>query len=373
MALIALGTAGLEYVVGRRVGVPGPVLASRVSGHLKRGGVLSQKVGQLIASRPDIVDDVHLLKELRSLQSVETAPGVFEASIAIVQIDPVAGTATKRLRSATVAGDGTKLEFALHASKMLSLRVPQMAVITDALQTLIQELDLEGELKKNVMFVDSLAGCRTVQVPTTLTATADEVVMEYVPCILAKDVQQPPDLEVVNAFFREIVLSAVSSGVLHLDLHSGNVGVSLDGRRIVVYDMGSIRQVNSSVTCKACIAFVGAAEFTALGEWELLADHLVRKGIVVSVRDVANLKLMASVALQYSSGDATSTDIGRCMQTIKGDVNLDQSVFQLLQCVSILEGTCKVLNPAFNIAGAFTDSAFFLKMGDILERALMAS
>ena len=372
MVLLNLGLAGLEYFVGLKTGIPPKKLAGSVAARLKKGGVLTQKVAQIIASRPDVVTDAHMLRELRTLQSHETSPGVFEASIAVVHVDPTNGIAIKTLRDSSVHGDGKRLKAALKLAEFVSARFPQMNVVTDTLHTLAQELDLEAEYDKNALFISSLEGCVVTKIPVTISSTKDAVVMEYVPSTLAKDITTPVDIGVVNTFFREMVLAAVSTGILHLDLHSGNVGVSPDGRSIVVYDMGSIRKVDNRVTCKACVSFAGAAEFMTLGEWEQLASHLVQNGILVSVKDVSNLKLMAEVAVRYSAGDATTVDIGRCMQVVKGDVNLSYSVYQLMQCMSILEGTCKVLNPGFNVSEAFSSASFFLRFGQIIETAILA-
>lgn len=364
--------AGVEYYVGRRLRLPDAVLARGVAARLRRGGVLTQKVGQLVASRPDIIDDPCLLAELRTLQCMQTSRGVYEASIAVVHIDERAGTATKRLRDPSVAADGAHLARWLWLATLFAHRVPQMLVLTDALRTLAQELDLAGEQAKNELFLASLRGCSVTRVPRTLTSSVDAVVMEYVPATLAKDLASAAPLALVNAFFREIVLSAISTGVLHLDLHAGNVGVSPDRTQVVVYDMGSISCVDRAVTCKACVTFAAATELVVLGDWARLAEHLVRGGILVSVRDVQNLRLMAGVAMQYAAGAATTADIGRCLRVVKGDVNVDHSVFQLMQCISILEGTCKVMNPSFNISGAFGHPAFAMRLASILERAFVA-
>ena len=68
---------------------------------------------------------------------------------------------------------------------------------------------------------------------------------------------------------------------------------------------------------------------------------------------------MTDVAMRYSRGEATSVDIGMCLREIKGDVNLDASIFQLIQSISILEGCCKVLNPAFNVTNALSGANMF--------------
>jgi predicted unusual protein kinase regulating ubiquinone biosynthesis (AarF/ABC1/UbiB family) len=359
--------AGVEYFAGKKGGVPSRLLASRVASRVKQGGVLSQKIAQLVSARPDIIVDADIMREFRSLQSLERSPGVHEASIAVVHID--GRNAIKRLRDPDVLREGSSLLRLLALASVASRVFPQMRVVCDALDTLLQELDLASELKKNELFRESLNGCEVTVVPETLSSCSDEVVMRYVPSVLAKDLASPADIETVNAFFRDIVVSSIRTGVLHLDLHSGNVGVSPDGRHIVVYDMGSVRQVDRSLTCSACVSVAGALEHLWLEDWGALADHLVRKRIVTSVNNVDNLKIMVSVASAYAEGSATYVDVGKSMQVVRGDVNLDASIFQLVQSMSILEGCCKVLNPKFNMNAALRGGGLFMDFVEIIENA----
>lgn len=371
MGLHHLGIAGIEYFAGKKVGVPPRLLASRVAKRVKEGGMLSQKIAQLMSARPDIIVDADIMREFRALQSVERAPGVHEASIATVHI--VGDTAIKRLRDPQVLNEGPRLQNMLYLARLGVSKIPQLRVVCDALETLLQELDLAAEFGKNELFRTSLGGSQVTLVPETLSSCDDEVIMRYVPSTLAKDLTAPANMEIVNAFFRDIVVSAVRSGVLHLDLHSGNVGVSLDGTQIVVYDMGSIRQVDRALTCSACVSIAGASEHLWLEEWDALAAHLVREGIVTSVKNVDNLKVMVAVATAYSEGSATYVDIGKSMQTVKGDVTLDASIFQLVQSMSILEGCCKVLNPAFNMNDALTGGNLMMDFVEIMETSIIES
>ena len=371
MGLHHLAIAVAQYYAGKKVNAPETVVAQRVAATIKRGGMLSQKFAQLVASRNDVIVDMELLKELRALQSFEEAPDVHVASIASVQVDRAAGLAIKRLRDPSVLQEGPRLRAMLTLARLLARYAPQATIVVDTLETLLQELDLAGELQKNVLFKESLSGSTVTVVPTTLSSSADEVVMEYVPSVLAKDLNgTPADMALVNAFFRDVVIAAVTTGVLHLDLHSGNVGVSTDMEKIVVYDMGSIRRVDTKLTSAACLAMIGAAEHLWLEEWGQLAAYLVGAGIVTSVNDVRNLKIMVEVATAYSDGIADSVDIGNCLREVKGDVTLNGSLFQLVQSMSILEGCCKVLNPQFNMSAAMRDADMATFFMDVLETSV---
>jgi predicted unusual protein kinase regulating ubiquinone biosynthesis (AarF/ABC1/UbiB family) len=364
--ILPLFTAAATYYVQTRRGVPGDRIAADVSKIIRDGGVVTQKVAQIVASRPDIITDPFLLRELRELQSREISPGVHQASIATVTLDRDRGIAVKRLNDEDVLGEGRKIALVLALLRPLR-NLGQMAVCVDMLDTLLNELDFESELRKNEKLRESLRRSDVVRVPQTLASTDTEVVMEIVDSVLVKDLgDSEVPLALVNAFFRDMTMAAMRTGVCHLDLHSGNVGVSADSRNVVVYDMGSIREVDIRLARKAFGAMFRASELLFFEDWDGLAEHLVRTKLVIEVKKVRNLRLLTDVSLRYARGEATSVDIGMCLREIKGDVNLDASIFQLVQSVSILEGCCKVMNPAFNVAGSFGGVGMFEIM-EILE------
>jgi predicted unusual protein kinase regulating ubiquinone biosynthesis (AarF/ABC1/UbiB family) len=362
MILPLFAAAGTYYAQTNK-GVPGHLVAADVSRIIRNGGVVTQKVAQIVASRPDIITDPFLLTELRELQSREISPGVHQASIATVTLDRKKGVAIKRLNDDDVLAEGRSIAIALALLRPLR-NVGQMAVCVDMLDTLLNELDFKSEFRKNERLRDALRRSDVVEVPRTLSSTDTEVVMDIVDSVLVKDLgDSEVPIDLVNAFFRDMTMAAMRTGVVHLDLHSGNVGVSSDSRKVVVYDMGSIREVDIRTARKAFGAMFRASELLFFEDWDGLARHLVANKLVIEVRKVRNLKLLTEVSLRYARGEATSVDIGMCLQEIKGDVNLDASIFQLVQSVSILEGCCKVMNPAFNVAGSFGGVGMF----EILE------
>jgi predicted unusual protein kinase regulating ubiquinone biosynthesis (AarF/ABC1/UbiB family) len=364
MVLGPLLKAAAQYVVLSRRGVPPDAVASRVAETVRAGGMVSQKVAQVVVSRPDIVTDSYLMRELRELQSREVSPDVHCASIATVTLDRVNGTATKSFNDASVLLDGAKLEVALRVLRPLKAVLPNVAVMVDMLETLLNELDFASELSKNRLLRDSLRGSDCVLVPETLTSSDTLVVMRIVDSVLAKDLRgDSVPLDVVNGFFRDMTMAAVRTGVVHLDLHSGNVGYAAGSSKIVVYDMGSVRQVDTEVSRRALRSMFKASELLFFGDWDGLAEYLVERRLVVEVRDTRNLRLLTDVSMRYARGEASAVDIGMCLREIKGDVNLDASVFQLIQSISILEGCCKVLNPEFTVAASFSGVGLF----EILE------
>ena len=362
MVFLPLVNAAVKYAILKNK-LPPAEVAKRVVATIREGGVVAQKIAQVVASRPDIISDVHLLAELRELQSREISPDVHQASIATVTLDRDRGVAIKRVRDDSVIRDGELLARWLRLFRPLS-RHPQFAVIVDVLETLANEIDFKSEKSKNETFRDSLSASSVVLVPETLSSTDSEVTMRIMDSTLAKDLgEEAVDVRLVRRFFQDMTMAAVRTGVVHLDLHAGNVGVTAERDAVVVYDMGSIREVDTKVTRAAFAAMIGASEYLFFDDYDGLARHLVERRIVIEVRDVRNLRLMTDVALRYSRGEATSVDIGMCLREIKGDVNVDASVFQLVQSISILEGCCKVLNPDFNVGNAFTG----LRMMDMLE------
>jgi predicted unusual protein kinase regulating ubiquinone biosynthesis (AarF/ABC1/UbiB family) len=361
--ILPLFAAAATYYVQTKKGVRGDLVAADVSRIIRNGGVVTQKVAQIVASRPDIITDLFMLTELRELQSREISPGVHQASIATVTLDRDNGIAVKRLNDEDVLTEGRNIAIALALLRPLR-SLGQLAVCVDMLDTLMNELDFKSEFRKNERLREALQRSDVVEIPKTLSSTETEVVMDIVDSVLVKDLgDSEVPIALVNAFFKDMTMAAIRTGVVHLDLHSGNVGVSADLSKVVVYDMGSIREVDTRTARKALAAMLRASELLFFEDWDGLAQHLVANKLVIEVKEVRNLKLLTEVSLRYARGEATSVDIGTCLREIKGDVNLDASIFQLVQSVSILEGCCKVMNPAFNVAGSFGGVGMF----EILE------
>lgn len=364
--ILPLFRAAATYYVQTKHGVRGDIVATDVSRIIRNGGVVTQKVAQIVASRPDIISDRYLLIELRELQSREIRPGVHQASIATVTLDRHNGVAVKRLNDEGVLAEGRKIAIALALMRPLR-NIGQIAVCVDMLDTLLNELDFKSEFRKNERLREALIRSEVVEIPKTLYSTETEVVMDIVDSVLVKDLgESEVPIALVNEFFKDMTMAAMRTGVVHLDLHSGNVGVSSDLQKVVVYDMGSIREVDIRTARKAFGAMFRASELLFFEDWEGLASHLVESKLVIEVKKVRNVKLLTEVSLRYARGEATSVDIGMCLQEIKGDVSLDSSIFQLVQSMSILEGCCKVMNPAFNVAGSFGGVGLFEIM-ELLE------
>ena len=99
------------------------------------------------------------------------------------------------------------------------------------------ELDFKQEVK-NIAFFRSMYRDRTdVKIPRPYSklSTEDVIVMDYTP---STQVTRPFNAErLINLFLEQLLYE----GVIHGDLHTGNLGVDKDA--IVLYDFGNIIRI----------------------------------------------------------------------------------------------------------------------------------
>lgn len=347
-----LGTC--EYITGRKLGLPRNFVVDHTVRRVRQGGVLSVKLAQSVANRRSLIDDDRLTALLADMQCVTTydADGRarHEASIAVVtQGDD--GRAIKTLRDDSVLGDLADLRRA--ESSLRAMSAP--AVVCDTLGSLVDEMDMTTERAKYRALSSSLSGrrgARNITVPRVYESSSTRVVMDYVPSVLVKDLGTTRiPLDRVNAFFSDIALSAFGTGVFHLDLHAGNVGCA-PGGAFVVYDMGSVHTVPRERMRRMGGVLVAASEHAFFDDWSAVAATLLRGGVMVKVDSASDLRLLADTITRYASGGASLESVIGAFRTVRGGVVAETDVSRMMQCVALLEGTCKLMNPAFLPYGA---------------------
>jgi predicted unusual protein kinase regulating ubiquinone biosynthesis (AarF/ABC1/UbiB family) len=351
-AVTMLGTC--EYLGGRKLGMPRDMVIDHTVRRVRQGGVLSIKLAQSVANRRSLIDDDRLTSMLSDMQCVTTydqdGRARHEASIAVVT-QCADGRAIKTLRDDAVLGDLADLRRAESALRALSAP----AVLCDTLAGLVDEIDMTTERAKYLAFSASLRGRRSVVVPRVYESSSTRVVMDYVPSVLVKDLKRPVPLQRVNAFFSDVALSAFGTGVFHLDLHAGNVGCGADGA-FVVYDMGSVYTVPEPRMRRMGAVLLAASEHAFFDDWSAVKSALLRGGVMVKVEDAAQLRLLSRTISRYASGGAPLETVVEAFKTIRGGVVAETDVSRIMQCVALLEGTCKLMNPAFLPYGAVSAS-----------------
>lgn len=350
--MLNIALAGVEYAVGKKLKLRSSMINRHVSNRIRQGGVISTKLCQIAASRSDIFSDTDLRDELRKLQSSQVSDVEFSASIAVVTIDRKANTATKRVKSEKVLDEVLVIERLYRWARWIFPESAQIDMLGDVVNTVCQEVDMASEKRKNEMIRNVWSEFEEIVVPLTYKACDEYVVMEYVESTLVKDITEPVELELVNSFFRDVSKSLITTGIAHMDLHTGNVGLSLDGEHIVVYDMGSIVEIRTSAVDRMLNSSLECAESLFFEDWDSLAQQVLESGLIVSIDDPMNLKLVVQTSIRYMDGDAGSRDMYECFRKVKGDATLTADFIQVIQCLTLLESTCKEMNKEFKIRGA---------------------
>ncbi|MFC5186393.1 ABC1 kinase family protein [Actinomadura harenae] len=300
-------------------------VADEVAGLLERLGGAFVKVGQLLATRVDLVGEpfATALGRLHDDVRIDAAPPLPErfrdwtarpvagGSVAVVyrawppedgpggppedgpgsppesgppgdgvgvsRSEPVALKVKRPGVAAEIAGDLALLRRAARpAARLPGLRRVPLAEILDELGgLLLAQLDFRAEAANLARLRDALAGEPDVLVPAPLPEWCDDevIAMEFVPGLDRRTPGRLPPEErrarattLVRAVFRLLFVD----GLVHVDLHHGNVYFLPDGR-VVLLDAGLVRRFGAG-------ARRGFAEFfggMVRGDGDVCADALL--------------------------------------------------------------------------------------------------
>jgi predicted unusual protein kinase regulating ubiquinone biosynthesis (AarF/ABC1/UbiB family) len=343
VAVTLLGVS--EYTMGRKVGVKNQKLVDHTVRRIRESGVLSIKLAQSIANRKTVILDDLLSASLSEMQCITTYDktsglATHQASIAIVsQLSD--GSCVKVIRDDSILSDVSDLKKMVTILRMLKL--PK--VIHETLESLIDEINMSTERQKFLSFSESLKDSDLITVPVVKSSTVSRVVMEYVDSILIKDMPTSIDLDLVNEFFSQVILSAFKSGVFHVDLHAGNVGFKDD--RFVIYDMGSVNVVTDSEMQDLWQVLVSSTEHVFFDDWKEVARELLDYKVALKINDPNELKLIVNCITAYSRGEINLDDMMNTFKVIRGGIITSTSISRIFQSIALLEGTCKTMNDDF--------------------------
>lgn len=334
-----------EYTTGRKVGVSKHQLVDHTVRRIREGGVLSIKLAQSIANRKTVILDDLLSASLSEMQCITTYDetsglATHQASIAVVQ-QIGDGTCVKTIRDDSILSDVKDLKKLVTVLRLLKL--PN--VIHETLESLIDEINMSTERQKFISLSGSLRDCDMITVPVIKSSTVSRVEMEYVDSVLIKDMSTPIDLDRVNEFFSQVILSAFKSGVFHVDLHAGNVGFKDD--RFVIYDMGSVNVVTDSEMQDLWQVLVNSSEHVFFEDWNEVARELLDYKVALKINDPNELKLIVNCIVAYSRGEIDLDGMMNTFKVIRGGIITSTSVSRIFQSIALLEGTCKTMNDDF--------------------------
>jgi len=377
----------IEIGIGSRV-VPKKDLGPWLRKALDGSGPTYVKIGQFISNRPDIFGR-ELSRDLAPLRDSVTPVDFdeFRSKIpeGITDVDP------KPLASASIAQVhrgklGTKnivlkfkrpgiealikedLSLIKSGAGLLGL-IPNFGMefmtpwLTEFEKGLLAELDFKNEIRNISFFRDMYRDRKDVQIPRPYSrlSSEDVIVMDWTP---SDQIKAPFKADVlINMFLEQLLYE----GVIHGDLHTGNIGRGNQGS-LVLYDFGNIIRVTPEYKT-AIRDFVYGVQTSNV---EVVMDNMAKMGMTIRDREVT--KIFVNQYFQYlntldiSSFTVNSPEIRE--KARKVPVELDTTTLTILRTYSLLEGLCKELDPKFSYQTIITKNIemLFLDLEYIMYR-----
>ncbi|MEM1645847.1 MAG: AarF/UbiB family protein [Ignisphaera sp.] len=196
-------------------------------------------------------------------------------------------------------------------------------------------------------------GDSSVRVPKVLLATRRVLIMEYIPGykITSKEaIEKFGRSYLARKVFRLYVKMLVENEYFHADPHPGNLAVDGAGN-LILYDYGIVGKLDDRTKRLLIRAYLSIRNFDTysllqileeLGALDPYADkRLLARGIELFLRGVSGEEV------NY----AEIEDFMRIANKVfyKFPLRLPSKLFYALRTLLVLEGTCRLIDPEFNI------------------------
>ena len=364
------------------------------------------KLGQFIATRSDLIEDVDMKLALSRLHD-DVDPMPWETVEAIllsqninindfsdIQRVPLASASIGQVHRATLGKKdvvikirrpdiGGSIDTDIQTIKAvlqgLALFTKDKKNVLEAMRmaddvraSLIQESDLRIEMKNLERFAE--ARLPNTYIPKIYDAYATEniMVMEYVPSIKFTDAKIKDRKALALGIMTCFVEQFLTYGVIHGDPHPGNVALAVDLKSFVMYDFGKIVLIPESTRT-----------YFKLLVFELMNDNvdgvidiLLQVPDLVTIVDTAMVRKYIKSYMKYIK----TIDLNE-LKNVMGEGNQDlpikfnNKIFEIIRIFGTVEGICKALDSDFTYDDVlakysgkmFTDTDFmFMKsMQDI--------
>jgi ubiquinone biosynthesis protein len=347
------------------------------------------KVGQFISNRPDIFGK-EFSKELAPLRDNVTPVDFSEfqnkipGGVTDVDPKPIASASIAQVHRAKLKDKNIVLKFKRprieaqikedldlirNGTSLLSL-IPNFGMefvnpwLKEFEQGLLAELDFRKEIRNIAFFRDVYRDRDDVVIPRPYSklSSDDVIVMDYTP---SRPVTKPFKADrLINMFLEQLLYE----GVIHGDLHMGNLGLDMKTDGIVLYDFGNIIRVTAEYKT-AIRDFVYGVQTENI---DVVIDNMIRMGMKVRDREVTKIFVKQYFAylntLDLRSFTVNSPEIRE--KASKVPVELDPTTLTILRTYSLLEGLAKELDPKFSYQQIITKNIemLFLDLEYILYR-----
>jgi predicted unusual protein kinase regulating ubiquinone biosynthesis (AarF/ABC1/UbiB family) len=339
------------------------------------------KIGQFLGSRPDIVQDPYVMSTLQMLYDEitpipwdyvkEVTKDMTQRDNCFIEEIPIATASIGQVhRGKSETGQDIVIKikrpnvdediqmdlnilntYIKAVSYLLGKDDPKIidskSILRDLRIILNKEADFVGEVKNMLLMSTTLP---SVNIPTPITkyCNSNMIVMNYIPSIqLTKEVEDKKRYAtlLMNLFIDQFL----KFGIMHGDPHEGNVRLSQDGDNIVMYDFGSVIQLD-----KKKRSLMKMLVFEIISEnVDGVIDVIKEMPDIITIRDETMARNMIQIYIDYIK----TIDVNVLKQAVFEDKNLpfrfSDIIFQITRVFGMVEGICIQLDPDFKYEKIF--------------------
>lgn len=329
--------------------------------NLETSGPTYIKIGQFIGNRPDlfgyeISDELSKLQNQSNNTFQATKPnGIYKMKKLPIAAASIAQVHKGCLHDGRVVAIKIKrpnvenqlkneLEDIKSIFKLSKFFMNDMSLLSDWFddfeKNISDELDFMKEVRNIQLFHEIYKHNEDFIIPRVLSELSDErhIIMEYVQSKSIKECNNPIRISenLMNTFVEQILYH----GIIHGDLHAGNLGVDSDSDKIVMYDFGNVIRIPEFYQ-KAMRDVLAACQKR---DSEELLSAMKSMGMIIrdfkAAKNFANKFFVYLDTLDPSSFEYTQSDI-------MVPIELDTITLTIIRTYSLVEGLCKEIYPQF--------------------------
>ena len=224
-------------------------------------------------------------------------------------------------------------------------------LFTEYYNLLLEEVNFIKEIDNMDKFGIMFGKTKWIKIPTVYKelSTNDYIIMEYVPAIKIDNIDKMRSLgfnleKIASKLIECYVDQIITHNHIHLDGHSGNLGITVDGK-IVFYDFGMVLQLDDRVQ----LYFNDLLIALYNKDIDAVSDLIVDIGLVIV--EPGKLPYLKKFMLFFLSYIEKMDVKDFKLDTFKKNdmpFLISSKFLLLLRGLSILEGNCKLLDPNFN-------------------------
>lgn len=348
--------------------------------NLESSGPAYIKFGQFVGNRPDIFGR-EISEEVSKLQNQTRATFKISKPKDIYRMDeePIASASIAQVYAGSLR-DGRKIAVkikkpnvdqelkgeldgissVLNFSRMF---IGEFSLLTDWFgdfeKTVSDELDFMKEVTNIQFFHEIYKYTDQIRVPRVVPELSDsqKIVMEYVSSEPIKTSKNP--VGIANNLMNTFVEQILYHGVIHGDLHAGNLGIS--GDTIVMYDFGNVIRIPE---------FYQKAMRDVLVACQNRDSEMLLKAMTdmkMNIKDRKAAKMFTKKFFVYlDTLDPKSFSYTK--DDIMVPIELDTITLTILRTYSLVEGLCKDIYPQFTYEQVVQENMELLVIEQLVKR-----